>query len=166
MPRRVHNNYRNSAYRNDGERHQCRGSHIHLLYQTGTRTVSNTCLYLSVSIAFRGVQRHGGRSLHPITPEYRPLYSCTLQSKDKNHKYTCERTRCLVQRRFFLMMRSSIEGSHARLRTFMFVTLSCHLIFMIDRRCLVMKACSFFTCFLYTVHVSAPFSKVDSMIAR
>ena len=34
----------------------------------------------------------GGRNLHPITPECRPLYSCTLQSEDKNHKYTCERT--------------------------------------------------------------------------
>ena len=33
-----------------------------------------------------------GRNLHPITPECRPLYSCTLQSEDKNHKYTCERT--------------------------------------------------------------------------
>ena len=40
------------------------------------------------------------------------------------------------------MRRSSIEGSPARLRTLMFVTLSCHLIFMIDRRCLIMKACS------------------------
>ena len=29
---------------------------------------------------------------------------------------------------------------------------------MIDRRCLIMKACSFFTCLLYTVHVSAPYS--------
>ena len=48
------------------------------------------------------------------------------------------------------MRRSSIEGSPARLRTLMFVTLSCHLIFMIDRRCLIMKACSFFPCLLYT----------------
>ena len=74
--------------------------------------------------------------------------------------------RCPVQRRFFLMRRYSIEGSPSRLRTFMFVTLSCHLIFMIDRRCLIMKACSFFTCLLYTVHVPAPYSKVDSMIAQ
>ena len=71
-----------------------------------------------------------------------------------------------VQRRFFLMRRSSIEGSPARLRTFMFVTLSCHPIFMIDRRCLIMKACNIFTCIIYTVHVSVPYSKVDSMIAR
>ena len=35
---------------------------------------------------------------------------------------------------FFLMRRYSIEGSPARLRTFMLVTLSCHLIFMIDLR--------------------------------
>ena len=64
------------------------------------------------------------------------------------------------------MRRSSIEGSPACLRTLMFVTLSCHLIFMTDRRCLIMKACSFFICLLYIVYVSVPYSKVDSMIAR
>ena len=61
---------------------------------------------------------------------------------------------------------ASSKGSPARWRTFMFVTLSCHLIFMNDHRCLIKKACSFFTRLLYTVHVSAPYSKVDSMIAR
>ena len=61
---------------------------------------------------------------------------------------------------------TSIEGSPACLRTFRFFTLSCHLIFMIYRSYrLIMKACSFFTCLLYTVHVSAPYSKVDSMMA-
>ena len=39
-----------------------------------------------------GFQIHGGRSLRLITPECRPLYSCTLQSEDKKHKYTCEKT--------------------------------------------------------------------------
>ena len=52
------------------------------------------------------------------------------------------------------------------LRTLMLVTLSYHLIFKIHRRCLIMKTCSFFTCLPYSVHVSAPYSKVDSMIAR
>ena len=50
------------------------------------------------------------------------------------------------------------------MKTFMLVTLSCHLIFMIGRRCLIMKACSFFTCLLYSVHVSAPYSRMESMI--
>ena len=57
---------------------------------------------------------------------------------------------------FFLMRRSSIEGSPARFRTCMLVTLSWHLIFRINRRCFIMKACSFFTWLLYTVHVSDP----------
>ena len=73
--------------------------------QAGVRTGSHAFLYLSVSNARRGFQRHGG--LHPITPECRPLYSFTLQSEDKNHKYTCEgtafcrrqRTNCAFSRR-------------------------------------------------------------------
>ena len=60
----------------------------------------------------------------------------------------CIYKRCPVQRRYFLMRKSSIEGNPARLRTFMLVTLSCRLIFMIDRRYLIMKACSFFTCLM------------------
>ena len=49
----------------------------------GVRTGSHAFLYISVSNTCRGFQRHGGRNLHPITPECRPLYSCTLQSEDK-----------------------------------------------------------------------------------
>ena len=37
---------------------------------------------------------------------------------------------------------------------------------MIERRCRIMKACSFFTCRLYTVQASAPYSRVDSTTAR
>ena len=37
-------------------------------------------------------QRHGGRSLHPITPECTALYSCTIQREVKNHKCTCGRS--------------------------------------------------------------------------
>ena len=37
---------------------------------------------------------------------------------------------------------------------------------MIERKCLIMEACSFFTCRLYTVQASAPDSRVDSTIAR
>ena len=37
---------------------------------------------------------------------------------------------------------------------------------MIERRCRIMKACSFFTCRLYTVQASAPYRRVDSTIAR
>ena len=39
-------------------------------------------IFLSTMLkdVFRGM---GGRSLHPITQECRPLYNCTLQSEDK-----------------------------------------------------------------------------------
>ena len=70
-----------------------------------------------------------------------------------------------VHRKFFLMSRSSMEGSPSRCSTSIWVTLSCHEIFMIARRCLIMKAWSFFTLLLYNVHVSAPYSKVDRTIA-
>ena len=37
---------------------------------------------------------------------------------------------------------------------------------MIERICRIMKACSFFTCCLYTVQASAPYRRVDNTIAR
>ena len=37
---------------------------------------------------------------------------------------------------------------------------------MIERRCRIMKECSFFNYLLYTVQVSAPYMRVDIMIAR
>ena len=49
----------------------------------GVRTGSHTFLYISVCNAWRGFQRNGGRNLHPVTPEGRPLYSCTLRAKTK-----------------------------------------------------------------------------------
>ena len=73
--------------------------------------------------------------------------------------------RCPVHRRFFLIRRSSIDGSPVRSSISLFVTLSIQVILMIDRRCRIMKACSFFTCRLYTVQVSAPYRRVDSTIA-
>ena len=96
MPRKVHNHDIKSAYRNDGERQEWRGGIEHICYnkrcQAGVRTRSHAFLYIPVSNAWRDFQRHGARSLHPITIECRPLYSFTLQSEDKKHKYTCERT--------------------------------------------------------------------------
>ncbi|KAK2170932.1 hypothetical protein NP493_1126g00030 [Ridgeia piscesae] len=44
--------------------------------------------------------------------------------------------RCPVHRRFFLMRRSSIDGSPVRSSMFSFVTLSIQVILMIERRCL------------------------------
>ena len=74
--------------------------------------------------------------------------------------------RCPVHRRFFLIRRSSIYDSLVRSSMSLFVTLSIQIILMIDRRCRIMKACSFFTCRLYTVQASAPYRRVDSTIAR
>ena len=50
--------------------------------------------------------------------------------------------RCPVQRRFFLI-RSSIDGSPVRSSISLLVTLSIQVILMIERRCRIMKACSF-----------------------
>ncbi|KAK2184865.1 hypothetical protein NP493_250g04115 [Ridgeia piscesae] len=46
--------------------------------------------------------------------------------------------RCPVHRRFFLIRRSSVDGSPVRSNKIMslFVTLSIHVILMIERRCL------------------------------
>ena len=74
--------------------------------------------------------------------------------------------RCQVHRRFFLIRRSSIDGSPVRSSITLFVNLSIQVILMIERRCRIMKACSFFTCRLYTVQASAPYRRVDSTIAR
>ena len=74
--------------------------------------------------------------------------------------------RCPVHRRFFLIRRSSIDGSPVRSSISLFVTLSIQVILMIERRCRIMKACNFFTCRLYTVQASAPYRRVDSTIAR
>ncbi|KAK2187837.1 hypothetical protein NP493_153g07058 [Ridgeia piscesae] len=41
-----------------------------------------------------------------------------------------------VQRRFFLIRRSSIDGSLVRSSTSLFVNLSIQVIFMIERKCL------------------------------
>ena len=72
------------AYRNDGECQEWRGGLGHKQCQAGVRTGSHAFLYLSVNNSWRGFQRHGGggRSLHPITPESRTLYSCTLLADD------------------------------------------------------------------------------------
>ena len=73
--------------------------------------------------------------------------------------------RCPAHRRFFLI-RSPIDGSPVRSSMSLFVTLSIHVFLMIECRCHIMKACSFFTCCLYAVQASAPYRRVDSMIAR
>ncbi|KAK2167967.1 hypothetical protein NP493_1248g02026 [Ridgeia piscesae] len=44
--------------------------------------------------------------------------------------------RCPVHRRFFLIRRFSIDGSHVRSCISLFVTLSIQVIFIIERRCL------------------------------
>ena len=41
-----------------------------------------------------------------------------------------------------------------KIRMFMFVTLSCHLMFMIDCRCFIVKACSFSHCALSFTYIS------------
>ena len=74
--------------------------------------------------------------------------------------------RCPVLRRFFLIRRSSIDGSPVRSSISLFVTLSIQVILMVECRCRIMKACSFFTYRLYTVQASAPYSRVDNTIAR
>ena len=48
----------------------------------------------------------------------------------------------------------------------LFVTLYIQVILMNERRCRIMKACSFFTCLLYTVQATARYPRVDSTIAR
>ena len=63
---------RKSAYRNYGERQEWMGGLGYIFYnkrcQAGMCTGSHAFLfYLSVNNAWRGFQRHGGRSLHPIT---------------------------------------------------------------------------------------------------
>ncbi|KAK2163421.1 hypothetical protein NP493_1461g00000 [Ridgeia piscesae] len=45
--------------------------------------------------------------------------------------------RCPFHRRFFLIRRSSIDGSPVRSNMFLFVTLSIQVILMIERRCLI-----------------------------
>ena len=55
-----------------------------------------------------------------------------------------------------LIRRFSIDGSSVRSCISLFFTLSIQVILMIERRCRIMKACSFFTCRLYTVQASAP----------
>ena len=59
----------------------------------------------------------------------------------------------------------SIDGSPVRSSISLFVTLSIQVILMIERRCRITKACSFFTCRLYIVQASAPYRRVDSTIA-
>ena len=78
----------------------------------------------------------------------------------------CLVTKYPVHRRFFLIRRSFIAGSPVRSSISLFVTLSIQIILMIECRCRIMKACSFFTCHLYTVQTSAPYRRVDSTIAR
>ena len=69
--------------------------------------------------------------------------------------------RCPVHRRFFLIRRSSIDGSPVRSSMSLFVSLcpsrlsSCSH----ERRCCIMKSCSFFTCRLHSVQASAPYRK-------
>jgi len=60
----------------------------------------------------------------------------------------------------------SIDGSPVHSSMSLFVTLSIQVILMIERRCCIMKACSFFTCHLYTVQASAPYRRVDSTITQ
>jgi len=48
----------------------------------------------------------------------------------------------------------AIDGSPIRSSMSLFVTLSIQVILMIERRCRITKACSFFTCRLYTVQAS------------
>ena len=74
--------------------------------------------------------------------------------------------RCPVHQRFVLIRRSSIDGRPVRSNISLFVTLSIHVNLMIERRCRIMKACSFFACRMYTVQASAPYRKMDSMIAQ
>ena len=74
--------------------------------------------------------------------------------------------RCPVHWGFFLVRRSSIDGSPVRLSMSLFVTLFIGVILMIERRYRVMKACSFFTCRLYIVQASAMYRRVDSTNAR
>ena len=63
MPRKVHIHDRKSAYRNDGQRQEWRGGLGSICYnkrcQTGVSTGSHAFLYLSMSNALRGFQRHG-----------------------------------------------------------------------------------------------------------
>ena len=46
-----------------------------------------------------------------------------------------------------------------------FDTLSFHVIFIVSLGCRIIYAFSFFTCVLYTVHVSAPYNRVERTIA-
>ena len=57
---------------------------------------------------------------------------------------------------FFSMRMSAIYGKFARRRISLFVILWYHLMFMLSFKCLTMYACSFQTCALYIVQLSAP----------
>ena len=71
-----------------------------------------------------------------------------------------------VHRRYFLNRRSSIDGSPVRSSISLLITLSNQVVLVIERKARIMKACSFFTCRMYTVQASATYRRVDSTIAR
>ena len=85
------------------------GSRIHLLQLTVSGRGANRLPRFSLFLCQQCLKRLSetwARSLNPTTPECRPLYSCTPQSEDKNHKYTCERTVfCTRQRTNFPLSR-------------------------------------------------------------
>ena len=71
---------------------------------------------------------------------------------------------CPVYRRFFQIRRSSKDDSPVRSSMSLFVTLSIQVIHMIERRCCIMKACSFFH--LSSLQCPGLVSEYDSTIAR
>ena len=74
--------------------------------------------------------------------------------------------RCPVHRRFFLIRRSSIDGSPVRSSMSLFVTLFIQVILLIERRCRIMKACSFFTCRLYTVRMGGQIARLHGIYCQ
>ena len=67
--------------------------------------------------------------------------------------------------RFFLIRKSTIDGSPVRQRISTFVILSFHSTFIITLRCAVIQAWSFFTWLWYMAHVSAPYRREEKTTA-
>ena len=116
-----------------------------------------------MSLSFRfllsvSLNRRRGRPLF-MWPQYRLEYITCLGS------LSCDiLIGCPVHRRFFLIRRSSIEGTHIRSSMSLFVTLSIQVINIIERRCRIMKTCSLFTCRMYIVQTSAPYTSIAQYI--
>ena len=87
IPRKVHNHDRKSAYRNYGERVNVRkGMDVSDTFVL-TNGIKQGCILaptlFSIFLSAMLEEAFRDMSLHPITPECRPIYSCTLQREDK-----------------------------------------------------------------------------------